>query len=77
MRLLLAKVETAAGLEVGAEAHPLEWSRKLLAEAQDTRDASLAEMVTAKDAAAEANRVLSGVRQRTADLVARRNRATR
>ncbi|WP_069146347.1 AAA family ATPase [Rhodococcus erythropolis] len=75
VRLLLAKVETAAGLEVGAEAHPLEWSRKLLAEAQDTRDASLAELVTAKDAAAEANRVLSAA-QRTADLVARRNRAT-
>ncbi|GAA3195572.1 SMC family ATPase [Rhodococcus baikonurensis] len=75
VRLLLAKVETAAGLEVGAEAHPLEWSRKLLAEAQDTRDASLAEMVTAKDAAAEANRVLAAA-QRTAELLARRNRAT-
>ena len=75
VRLLLAKVETAAGLEVGAEAHPLQWSRKLLAEAQDTRDTSLAELVTAKDAAAEANRVLT-VAQRTADLVARRNRAT-
>ncbi|NMM83505.1 ATP-dependent dsDNA exonuclease [Rhodococcus sp. SRB_17] len=72
--LLLARVETAAGLEVGAEAHPLEWSRKLLAESRDGRDATVAEMESAKAAAKQANQNLH-VAERTADLVRRRDRA--
>ncbi|TSD46113.1 SMC family ATPase [Rhodococcus sp. KBS0724] len=74
VQVLLARVETAAGLEVGAEAHPLEWSRKLLAEAQDGRDLANGVLEKSKAAAAEAHRVL-GVAERTADLVRRRDRA--
>lgn len=74
VQVLLARVETAAGLEVGAEAHPLEWSRKLLAEAQDGRDLANGVLEKSKAAAAEANRIL-GVAERTADLVRRRDRA--
>ncbi|MGC0362897.1 exonuclease SbcC [Rhodococcus sp. 27YEA15] len=76
VHVLLARIETAAGLEVGAEAHPLEWWRKLLAEARDVRDESVADLVFAKDAAAQSNKALSAA-ERSADLVLRRDRATR
>lgn len=74
VQLLLARVETAAGLEVGAEAHPLEWSRKLLAQAQDSRDDATSALEKSKADAAESRRVF-GVAERTADLVRRRDRA--
>ncbi|MFE3291628.1 AAA family ATPase [Rhodococcus sp. NPDC059234] len=43
--LAVARVSTAAGIEAGADADPMTWARKLLADATESRDTAAAELL--------------------------------
>ncbi|MFC9786353.1 AAA family ATPase [Rhodococcus sp. NPDC127528] len=54
--IAVARVSTAAGIEAGADADPMAWARKLLADATESRDTAAAELLrvrTLDTAAAE------------------------
>lgn len=44
VELLAARVATAAGIEAGADADPVEWARRLLADAAENRDETATEL---------------------------------
>ncbi|MFD6897531.1 AAA family ATPase [Rhodococcus sp. NPDC060086] len=47
--VLAAKVAAAAGIEAGADAEPVEWAHRLLADAADVRDSTAAAHADARD----------------------------
>ncbi|MFD6857335.1 AAA family ATPase [Rhodococcus sp. NPDC060090] len=47
--VLAAKVAAAAGIEAGADAEPVEWAHRLLADAADVRDSTAAAHAEARD----------------------------
>lgn len=72
--LLVARVSTASGIEVGAEADPLDWSRRLLDQAVETAELTAAELVRAR-AAGEKARAAAAKARRVHELQRRRDAA--
>ncbi|PTR30358.1 exonuclease SbcC [Rhodococcus sp. OK519] len=72
--LLSARVSTASGIEVGAEADPLDWSRRLLAQSVETLDLASAQLAGARRAEEKARAAATEAR-RVRDLQVRRGRA--
>ncbi|QCQ90200.1 AAA family ATPase [Rhodococcus sp. SGAir0479] len=72
--LLLARVSTAAGIEVGTDGDPLSWSRRLLDEAVETVESATTELTRVRDVEARA-RAAAAEAQRRRDLQVRRARA--
>ncbi|TQF73889.1 SMC family ATPase [Rhodococcus spelaei] len=84
--IAVAKVSTAAGIEAGADADPLTWARKLLADATEARDTAAVALLQARavdiraaDSLSEAQRVHELQRRAArarADLTAHQAAAT-
>lgn len=72
--LLVAKINEASGLEVGADADPVRWAQKLQEQLTETRDSQADTLVQARAEAAAAHTALAQAR-RELDLHARRGRA--
>ncbi len=72
--LLVARVSTAAGIELGADGDPLTWSRRLLDQSVETADLTSVELTRAR-AAEERARAAAVEARRVRDLQARRDRA--
>ncbi|CAM3153870.1 SMC family ATPase [Prescottella defluvii] len=72
--LLLARVSTAAGIEVGTEGDPLSWSRKLLEQATETVDLASVELARTRTVEEKA-RAAAAESRRVHDLQLRRARA--
>ncbi|QBJ97685.1 SMC family ATPase [Rhodococcus sp. ABRD24] len=72
--LLSARVSTAAGIEVGAEADPSVWARRLLEQAVETRELAAAELARMR-VAEEHARAAAGEARWVRDLQVRRARA--
>jgi DNA repair protein SbcC/Rad50 len=58
-----AQVSAAAGIEAGADADPVEWSRRLVEDSREAADAAAASLATAKQVAARAEATLRSARE--------------
>ncbi|EME20416.1 AAA family ATPase [Rhodococcus triatomae] len=58
-----AQVSAAAGIEAGADADPVEWSRRLVEESREAADAAAAALTTAKQVASRAEATLRAARE--------------
>jgi len=72
--LLVARVSTAAGIELGADGDPLTWSRRLLDQAVETADLTSVELTRARAAEDKARGAALEAR-RVRELQTRRDRA--
>lgn len=72
--LLLARVSTAAGIEVGADGDPLSWSRRLLEQSVETLESAAAELAGVRAVEAQ-SRAAASEAQRLRAVQLRRDRA--